>query len=138
MTRPLTSAAALLCACVSAGAWAQEGVTITPVLETTTAEGGAPLAYPAGPPQITSVLVEIAPGGATGRHKHPVPTFVYVLEGTVAIEPEGGERREYTTGGAFLEPAGQWHNGLNPGGTPTTLLVVFVGEEGTPVSQRPE
>jgi len=31
-------------------------------------------------------LGELAPGAATGKHTHPTPRFVYVLEGAVVLE----------------------------------------------------
>ena len=34
-------------------------------------------------------VVGIAPGAATGKHTHPTPRFVYVLEGAVVLEMDG-------------------------------------------------
>ena len=36
------------------------------------------------------VLIEIQPGKESGRHMHPVPTYVHVLEGTLTVEFEDG------------------------------------------------
>jgi quercetin dioxygenase-like cupin family protein len=35
---------------------------------------------------MTSVLIEMQPGKESGRHMHPVPTYVHVLEGTLTVE----------------------------------------------------
>jgi quercetin dioxygenase-like cupin family protein len=50
------------------------------------------------------------PAGATGsKHRHPGPTFVYVLEGTVEIELEGAPAKLYRAGDSFYEDAHQLH-----------------------------
>ena len=36
--------------------------------------------------QMSVWVADVAPGAATGRHIHPTPRFVYVLEGTVVLE----------------------------------------------------
>ena len=32
---------------------------------------------------------DIAPGAATGMHRHPTPRFVYVIAGAVTLEVDG-------------------------------------------------
>jgi quercetin dioxygenase-like cupin family protein len=50
------------------------------------------------------------PPGATGSgHRHPGPTFVYVLEGAVEIELEGAPAKVYRAGDSFYEDAHQLH-----------------------------
>jgi quercetin dioxygenase-like cupin family protein len=38
--------------------------------------------------EINSVKTEIQPGKESGRHMHPFPTYVHVLEGTLTVEFE--------------------------------------------------
>ena len=118
-------------------ALAQVGFRATPVFQGTRTAIGQEIQFPLFRNQIAALLVEIAPGGETGRHQHPVPTFVYVLEGTVTIAHEGHPQVVYTSGQAFLESVNTWHNGRNLGTTPLKLLVVFSGEEGKPNLVRP-
>jgi len=68
---------------------------------------------------------------------HPFPTFVYVLEGAINVEMEGGAARSYKAGDSFLEVVNTWHNGRNNGAAPAKLLVVFVGVHGKPGLVRP-
>jgi len=68
---------------------------------------------------------------------HPFPTFVYVLEGAINVEMEGGTARSYKAGDSFLEVVNTWHNGKNNGVAPAKLLVVFVGVHGKPGLVRP-
>jgi quercetin dioxygenase-like cupin family protein len=110
---------------------AQQAPKISPVVKATTSATGQKLQYPqTDKPEIESVLIEIAPGGESGRHMHPVPTYVYVLEGTLTIESDHGSPRDYAAGSGFLESMNSWHNGKNLGQAPVKALVVFVSEEG--------
>jgi quercetin dioxygenase-like cupin family protein len=124
---------ALAAAVLAAPAAAQVKFTATPILQSGVTVAGAPIAYPkTDSAEITSLRVDIGPGGETGRHMHPYPTFVYVLEGTVDVEMEGGGTRSYKAGDSFLEVLNTWHNGRNHGTATTKLLVVFVGVHGKP------
>jgi quercetin dioxygenase-like cupin family protein len=111
------------------------GFAVEPVLKSTATADGDPMAYPqSGKPEIVSVIGVIEPGGRTARHQHPVPVYVYLLEGELEVQTEGKEVRHYRTGEAFLESIGHWHQAFNNGNAPTKILVVFVGEEGKPTT----
>lgn len=115
------------------------GFQATPVLQAKTTVMGQPIVFPLwGKNQLSVVLLEITPGGQVGRHQHPVPTFVYVLEGTAfTVEVEGHGQRVFNTGQAYAESMNMWHNAFNRGATSLKVLVVFAGEEGVPNSIRP-
>ena len=69
-----------------------EGLKQVPdrLLETGKSVIGQPLSYPTdGSPKITAMIVTIAPGEKTRVHKHPVPLFVYILSGEIAVKYEG-------------------------------------------------
>ena len=120
-------------------AWAQQGLQATPVLNASTTIGGQKIAFPkTDKPAMASILVEIAPGGETGRHMHPVPTYVHVLEGTLTVEMEDKSIHEFQVGQAFLEVVNMWHNGKNMGNAPLKFLVVFATEEGKVNLIRPD
>jgi quercetin dioxygenase-like cupin family protein len=42
--------------------------------------------------EIVVFVAELAPGAVGAKHYHPGPEFFYVLEGTLAHEPEGARR----------------------------------------------
>lgn len=113
------------------------GLALTPILETTTTITGQPIRFPQGDNQFTAVLAEVAPGGQVGRHLHPVPLFVYILEGTLSIEMEGHETHTFSAGEGFAEVTNTWHNGRNLTDQPVRFLIVFAGQEGTPNLIRP-
>ncbi len=113
------------------------GLKLTPVLETATTITGQPIRFPQGDNQFTAVLAEVAPGGQVGRHMHPVPLFVYMLEGTLSIEMEGHGTHTFSAGQGFAEVTNTWHNGRNLTDKPVRFLIVFSGQKGTPNLIRP-
>lgn len=118
------------------GAVGQVGLKSTTVLQTTTTTQGQSLQFPSSQSQFTGLLLEIAPGGRIGRHRHPVPNLAYVLEGELTIEADGQPTRTYRPGEAFSE-GDYWHDGINNGSVPVKVWVVFAGAVGTPLTVRP-
>lgn len=119
-------------------AWAQAvGVRSTTLLQASTTPSGQPIEFPLWRNQFSASLVEITPGGQVGRHMHPVPVLVYILEGELTVETEGQPPRTYKAGQAALEVVNTWHNGLNRASVPLKFLAIFTGEEGKPVTIRP-
>jgi len=112
-----------------------KGFKTTPVLKSVQTASNVKIAYAkSGQAEVISVIGELEPGGRTSRHQHPVPVFVYVLEGTLTVQADGAAAREYPAGNAFLEDVNHWHQAFNKGTAPVKILVVFMGEEGKPTS----
>ena len=98
-----------------------------------------PIAYPkTDKPEIISVIGIIEPGGRTPLHEHPVPTYVYVLDGEVELQSHGGKPHVYKAGEAYIEALNHQHQLFNKGNVPAKVLVVFVGEEGKPTTITPK
>ena len=118
---------------------ADQDIKVTPVMKGDTTIGGQRILYPKSEKaEMASVIVEIQPGRESGRHLHPFPTYVHVLEGTLTVEFEDGTRQHFEAGKGFLEVVNTWHNGRNLGEGPLKFLIVFAGEEGQPNMIRPE
>ncbi|OFX13358.1 MAG: hypothetical protein A2V59_10465 [Armatimonadetes bacterium RBG_19FT_COMBO_69_19] len=117
--------------------WSQVGFQATAVLQSSTTGAGQPIQFPLFRNEITALRAELAPGGQTGRHMHPVPTFVYVLEGELTVEADGQGTKVHKAGDAFLEVVNAWHNGINRTNAATRFLVVFSGEQGKANLVRP-
>ena len=111
-------------------------VQVTPLLQATTSWNGQPLAYPTEPAEVTGLLVEIAPGGETGWHKHPVPSFALVLAGTLEVTLQDGSVNHLEAGEALAEVVDTLHNGRNVGTVPAKLAVFYVGVRGQPVTAK--
>jgi len=132
----------VLTGCIAAPAAAEEGKPadyprVVDLLQTDSTVLGQPLPQPGGPMQVTSMIVTMEPGEETGRHRHPVPTYGYILEGEVTIAYEGHGEKVYKAGDAFMEAVHVWHNGRATGAGPTRILAVFVGADGIPNVIRP-
>jgi quercetin dioxygenase-like cupin family protein len=95
---------------------------------------GEPVAYPSTPsPEISSYIMPIAPGAITQWMTHPVPAYLYVLEGTLTVEfADDGSRKEFKAGQAFLQARTKWHRGRNDGKVPVRFLAVFCGAKDVP------
>ena len=75
----------------------------------------------------------IAPGGYTGWHTHPGPTFVAVAqgEGTLYHGMSGCPATKYATGAGFMQPPTEIHNMRNEGSTPLVLWAFYALPPGT-------
>jgi quercetin dioxygenase-like cupin family protein len=80
------------------------------------------------------VTVEFAPGHVDAAHRHPGHVFVYVLEGSVEMQVEGGALHTLKPGDTFYESPEDTHPvGRNVSKTePAKLLVFFVTEQNVP------
>lgn len=109
-------------------------VRATTILKTQTSWDGASIVYPEGKPEITGMLVEIAPGGETGWHLHPVNSFGVLLEGELEVTLKSGVSRRLRAGEAIAEVANVLHNGRSIGTIPAKIVVFYVGEVGQTLS----
>jgi len=113
-----------------------KAVKVTTMLKTQASWDGQPLQYPAGQAEVTGMLIEIAPGGETGWHLHPVPSFGMVLEGELEVSLKDGRRNRLKPGDALAEVVNTAHNGRNVGTVPVKLVVFYAGSKGQPLSQK--
>jgi quercetin dioxygenase-like cupin family protein len=109
-------------------------VKVTPLLKTTTTWDGKAIVYPKGEAQLTGMMVEIAPGGETGWHEHPVPSFEVILQGTLEITTETGQVKRVQKGESFSEVVNTKHNGRNIEADVVKLWVVCMGTTESPLT----
>lgn len=114
-------------------------VETTDLLKTTTTAADQPIVYPqTAEPEVSILLVEIPPGGATGWHKHPYPIFAYALSGELSIEFEDGRSHHLSAGEAMVECLNMFHNGTNIGTVPVKIVISVMGEKGKPFTLHKE
>jgi quercetin dioxygenase-like cupin family protein len=113
-----------------------EGVSVTPLAMETASWDGRPIVYPGGQAEVTALLVEVAPGAQTGWHCHLVPSFAYLLEGTLELALDDGRTKRLQAGDALAEVVSRLHNGRNVGSTPVKLVVFYTGAAGVPLSVK--
>jgi quercetin dioxygenase-like cupin family protein len=93
-------------------------------------------AYAGGDLLLSVGEITIAPGASGSRHRHPGPTFVYVLEGAVEIELEGAPAKVYRAGEIFYEDPHQLHISTKNGSKaePARILVYHLSHKGEPLT----
>lgn len=83
--------------------------------------------------QLVMAMVEVAPGGQSGKHRHPGIEIGYVLDGSLDLEYENGTKVTANTGQTFRNEG--VHNGINRGTKPAKLLAVYAVEKGKPLTE---
>ena len=80
------------------------------------------------------ITVEYAPGGSSPIHRHNAHAFLYVLEGSIVMQVQGGKQVTLTPGQTFYEGSNDVHVvGRNASNTePAKFLVLLVKDKGAP------
>ena len=121
---------ALVCQPTAFALDTSSAVKASVILKTDTSWDGKPIIYPEGKPELTGLIIEIAPGGETGWHLHPVSSFGLVLEGDLEVQLKSGALKRLKAGEALAEVINTLHNGRNLGSTPVKLVVFYAGVVG--------
>jgi quercetin dioxygenase-like cupin family protein len=84
--------------------------------------------------EIVIFIAELAPEAVGSKHYHPGPEFFYVLEGTMAHEPEGGPAHMMKAGDFGSNPNKSVHTIRNPSTTARARAIDFlISEKGQPL-----
>ena len=84
--------------------------------------------------EIVVFVADLAPGAVGSKHYHPGPEFFYVLEGTLAHEPEGGSPHMTKTGAFGSNPNKGIHLIRNPSTAERARAIDFlIAEKGQPI-----
>lgn len=115
----------------------EKTIQIEPILKTDTTVIGQRIIYPQFDTNEVSILkITIGPNQSTGWHKHDIPVFAYVLEGTLTVEFENHETKLYPTGFGFAEVTGIFHKGTNYENKDLVLIAFYLGAKGKPLSVK--
>lgn len=107
-----------------------EAVKVTPLLRTATTWDGQAIVYPMGKAEVTAMRVEILPGAEIGWHKHSVPSFAVMLEGSLEVRLKDGRVKKLEAGDVLVEVVNTSHTGRNVGTVPVRLVVFYTGIKG--------
>ena len=85
--------------------------------------------------EVLMITVEYPPGWSDPVHRHNAQGFIYVLEGSVVMQVQGGKEVTLTPGQTFYEGTDDVHVvGRNASTTkPAKLLVFLIKNKGAPV-----
>ncbi|MBV7485356.1 cupin domain-containing protein [Bordetella sp. BOR01] len=84
---------------------------------------------------VLMITVDYPPGAADPIHRHDAHAFVYVLEGSIVMQLQGGKEVTLTPGQTFYEGPDDIHTvGRNASQTrPAKFLVLLIKNKGAPV-----
>ena len=84
--------------------------------------------------EVMMYRADFVPGGALGRHFHPGPELLYVLEGALILEQDGHSPVILKAGESGYLPFKHIHKARNASHTEHVKVLVFlVGEKGQPI-----
>ena len=83
--------------------------------------------------EVIQVRVDLAPGTAFGRHRHPGEEIIYVLEGAFEYQVERRPALTLTAGDVLFIPAGTIHAAKNVGSGNGAELATYIVEKGKPL-----
>ena len=83
--------------------------------------------------EVIQVRVDIGPGVAFPRHRHPGEEIIYVLEGSLVYEVEGKPPVTLKAGDVLFIPAGTIHAAKNVTSSNAAELATYVVEKGKPL-----
>jgi quercetin dioxygenase-like cupin family protein len=85
--------------------------------------------------EVSMITVEYAPGGSDPIHRHNAHGLIYVLEGMIVMQVEGGRQVTLKAGDTFYEGPDDVHVvGRNASTTERAkFLVFFVKDKGAPI-----
>lgn len=85
--------------------------------------------------EAVMITVDYPPGSIDPVHRHNAHAFIYVLEGSIIMQVEGGQPVTLTPGQTFYEGPNDVHAvGRNASTTkPAKFLVVFLKHKGEPL-----
>jgi quercetin dioxygenase-like cupin family protein len=113
-------------------------IRVTPLAKETSSWDGSPIVYPQGQAEMTALFIEIGPQAQTGWHCHPVPSFAFMLDGTLEVTLDDGRMKLLKAGDVLSEVVNRPHNGRNVGSSPAKLVVFYTGVVGTPLTVKGE
>ncbi|MDD1617020.1 MAG: hypothetical protein CG439_2192 [Methylococcaceae bacterium NSP1-2] len=117
-----------LSACATTHNHTAEKVTSTQLIKTTTTWDGKDVVYPTNEKaQVTALMIEIPVNGETGWHRHPVPSFAMILDGTLDVMLKDGSVNHLKAGDPLVEVVNTAHNGRNTGTVPVKIMVFYTG-----------
>jgi quercetin dioxygenase-like cupin family protein len=83
--------------------------------------------------EVIQVRVDLDPGVAFPRHRHPGEEIIYVIEGSLEYEVEGKPPITLKAGDVLFIPAGTIHAAKNVGSGNGAELATYIVEKGKPL-----
>lgn len=110
---------------------------IEKMMDSSVNSAGQKIVYPEfKDPQVKMMKITFPPGETTGWHKHKIPVFSYIMQGTLTVEMEDHTITEFKENSCFAESYGLYHKGTNKQETDLVVFVVYLGGDGHSLSVK--
>ena len=86
-------------------------------------------------PEVTVLKITVPVGQVLKMHKHPLVNIAYVKQGTLIVKTDDNKTVTVSEGECLAEVINKYHYGRNAGNIPLELVVFYIGEKGTPLSE---
>ena len=86
-------------------------------------------------PEVSVLRITIDPGVKLGSHLHALLNVGYVTRGELTVTSKEGQQLVLHAGDALVELVNKYHYGENTGKEPVEIIVFYLGEKGTPLSE---
>ena len=85
--------------------------------------------------EVVVFVSDVPPGGVAARHFHPGDEAIYMLQGALLFEPDGGQPFELKAGQITFNPAKQIHKARNASSSETAkILNCMLADKGQPLA----
>ncbi|TMH14696.1 MAG: cupin domain-containing protein [Betaproteobacteria bacterium] len=85
--------------------------------------------------EVVVFVADLPPGAVAGRHFHPGDEAIYMLQGALLFEPEGGQPFELKAGQIAFNPAKHIHKATNASSSEAAkVLNCMLAEKGQPLA----
>ena len=127
----------VLCLLLSSTAALGEDVIVSKLIQSTHSWNSVSLPdFTEKETEATMLRISIPPHTKLPMHYHPVINVAYMLSGELTVIKEKGESIVLKKGDPLIELVNQNHYGANTTDLPAEILVVYIGQEGEPVTVK--
>jgi quercetin dioxygenase-like cupin family protein len=85
--------------------------------------------------EIVVFVSDVPPGAVAARHFHPGDEAIYMLQGALTFEPEGGQPFQLNAGQITFNPGKHVHQAKNASSSePAKVLNCMLAEKGQPLA----
>ena len=85
--------------------------------------------------EVVVFVADLPPGAVAGRHAHPGDEAIYMLQGALLFEPDGGQPFELKANQITFNPAKHAHKATNRSSSETAkVLNCMLADKGQPLT----
>lgn len=119
------------CSWITVHAQYATSIEVKNLLKTDTTSIGQKINYPqVKQAEVSMLKITMPPGSSTGWHKHEIPLFAYIIQGTLTVNRKDQDPKTFKAGEAVAEMIDIYHEGVNNGLEDVILIACYLGGDG--------